>query len=75
MASPVVWFEVLSEDYRNFRPDRMEHLELLPDRFDPAEGEGEEGAPISLEGYLEEMETEAARHGFVSSPGTGTGRP
>ncbi len=46
------WCELRS-DYRSFRPDRMESVELLREHFDPEDG-------VSLASFLERMrETEA----------------
>lgn len=57
------WCELRS-GYRNFRPDRIVEVQVLPDRFTPDDG-------ASLAGYVAEMEGEAARQGFPSFRGTG----
>ena len=50
------WCELRS-DYRNFRPDRMEEITVLPDRFDSDEGP-------SLAGFLAHIQArEGARVG------------
>lgn len=49
--SLAAWCE-LRDGYRNFRPDRIERITVLTERFEP-------GAAVSLQGFVEEME---ARH-------------
>jgi predicted DNA-binding transcriptional regulator YafY len=57
------WCE-LRQDYRSFRPDRMEELRLLPDGFEPDES-------VSLASFLARAEEERPRHEAPPSSGSG----